>query len=71
MANVTLAEVKAQASALSREERRRLVEELSRELQADEPSRPSITELFGKLGPVTDDVDARIRALRDEWDERA
>ena len=28
----------------------------------------SVTDLFGVLGPVTYDVDNRIRELRDEWD---
>ena len=32
------------------------------------PSR-SVTEFFGVLGPVTEDVDSRIRELRGEWEK--
>lgn len=70
MANITLVEVLAQANSLSPEERRLLADELLRDLKVDDAPRRSVTEFFGKLGPVPDDIDARLRALRDEWDDR-
>lgn len=70
MANVTYAEVKAQASNLSREDRRLLVDELSRDLQADEAPRKSILDFAGALPWDGRDIDERISLLREEWDDR-
>ena len=45
----------------------RLIAELVAAQAQRKPNR-SATEFFGVLGPVTYDVDQRIRELRDEWD---
>lgn len=70
MADATYAEVKTQVYTLSREARRRLVDELSRDLQAEDAPRPSILDFAGALPWDGRDVDERIRLLREEWDDR-
>ena len=70
MDNVTLAEVKTQADLLSPEDRRRLIEELGRDLQAQQAPRRSIMEFAGAIPWDGQDVDERVRRLREEWNDR-
>ena len=68
MAEVTLGTVVAQAQTLTREERWRLVSELLQSLRGGEAKDRSIRDYFGVLGPSAENVDDRVRRLREEWE---
>lgn len=66
MADVTLAEVLAQADALSPEERRLLADKILRDLKVEDRPRRSVMDFAGALPWDGQDIDERIRRLRDE-----
>ena len=61
---VTYADVAAQASELNPDERWRLATEIL--LGHSDPARRSALDYFGINGPISVDVDARIRLGRNE-----
>lgn len=65
MANVTLAELVAQAE-INPEKRQELIEMLRREIQDKGTPRRSITEFFGLIPWDGQDIDEKIRRMRDE-----
>ena len=71
MADVTDTQVKDQASTLTREDRKRLIDDLSQGLQAEEAPRKNFLDYAGAIPWDGRDIDERIRLLREEWDERA
>lgn len=65
MSNVTLAELVAQAEA-SPEKRQEVIEMLRSEIQDKDAPPRSITEFFGVVPWDGQDIDEKIRRMRDE-----
>ena len=66
MADVSLAEVLAQANALSSEERRLLSNKLLRDPKVEDRPRKSILDYAGAIPWDGRDIDERIRKIREE-----
>ena len=66
MANVTLAEIVAQAESLSTDERNQLAERLRKEWEAAGRPRGSVLDFMGILPWDGQDIDEKIRRMRDE-----
>lgn len=66
MANATLEEVLAQANSLSAEERRLLADKILRDLKVEDRPRRSAIEFLGALPWDGQDIDEKIRRMRDE-----
>ena len=66
MANVTLAEIVAQAETLSPEERRQLAQRLQQEWEAEGRPRGSVLDFMGALPWDGQDIDRKVRRMRDE-----
>ena len=71
MDKIDWTEIHAQAESMSPEERDQLAEKLRREIESGDRSRNSILDFMGVVPWDGQDIDEKIRLLREEWDGRA